>query len=99
MKTLTLFLLFAGALNAEPAGATDLVPQADSPASEKLKIKEEPETTVTLQEVPSFMNYQPSINTKVIDIGALEKRVAALEAEVASLKEKNKTLAEIREQE
>jgi len=98
MKTLTLFLLFAGVLNAEPAGATDLVPRADSPASEKLKIKEEPKTTVTLQEAPSFMD-QPPLNTNIIDIGALEKRVVALEAEVANLKKQNEALTEIRKKE
>ena len=47
-------------LHAEPVGATDLVPRADSPAKEKLKIPESEPVTVTIQESPSLSsNYTP----------------------------------------
>ena len=40
--TAFIFVIIAGALRAElPAGATDLVPRSDTPAAEKLKVKDE----------------------------------------------------------
>ncbi len=62
MKSIVLLLaLFGGlALHAEPPGATDLVPRADSPAKGKLKIPDgESATTVTVKVEPSLDNYTP----------------------------------------
>ena len=47
-----IFAILSGALKAEiPAGATDLVPRTDSPALERLNMKNEPVTTTTYSEI------------------------------------------------